>query len=72
MVAANAAVREYTEALRGALAAVSRSGRLRALLLAVRGFSEGGRGSTVRACCTQQAPLLLLQLLARQLSNAQA
>ncbi|GBF90120.1 hypothetical protein Rsub_03253 [Raphidocelis subcapitata] len=36
VVAANAAVREYTEALRSALAAVSRSGRLRALLLAVR------------------------------------
>ncbi|KIY92499.1 hypothetical protein MNEG_15464 [Monoraphidium neglectum] len=36
VVSATAAVREYTEALRQALAAVTRSGRLRALLLAVR------------------------------------
>ncbi len=36
MISATAAVREYTEALRQALAAVTRSGRLRALLLAVR------------------------------------
>jgi len=52
VIAATSAVREYTEALRQALAAVTRSGRLRALLLAVSARfgcvgwgGEGGGGS---------------------------